>query len=112
MAPSTKMQMLATLKLRSLNRCSSSSGFLIRSAWRMNPVISAMPMTKLTITDVLVKLPVVPTSARENTRAASPGESRQNPRVSKAVGKRSSVSHLGSQRCDSSSVTMPIGRLM
>ena len=63
-APSTKMQMLAMAKLRSLNRCISSSGFLTCSAWRMNAVISTMPRTKLTTTDVLVKLPVVPTSAR------------------------------------------------
>ncbi len=78
----------------------------------MNPVISTIPMTKLTITEVLVKLPVVPTSASAYTRAASPGESRQNPRVSKRDGKRSSVSHLGSQRLDRISVTMPMGRLM
>ena len=65
MKPSMKMQMLAMLKLRSLNRCSSSNGFLMCSAWTMNPAISTTPRTKLTTTDVLVKLPVVPTSARE-----------------------------------------------
>ena len=59
------MQMLAMVKLRSLNRCSSSSGFLMCSAWKMNPTISTTPRTKLTTTDVLVKLPVVPTSDRE-----------------------------------------------
>ena len=31
----------------------------------MNPAISTTPRMKLTTTEVLVKLPVVPTSARE-----------------------------------------------
>ena len=44
--------------------------------------------------------------------AARPGESRQNPRVSKAEGKRSSLSNLGSQRWEKTRVTMPIGTLM
>ena len=64
-APNTKMQMLAIEKLRSLNRCSSSNGFLMCSAWKVNATIRTMPRTKLTMTDVLVKLPVVPTSANE-----------------------------------------------
>ena len=106
------MQTLAMVKLRSLKRCSSSNGFFTRSVCRMKPAISATPSTKLTTTEVLVKLPVVPTSASANTSAAKPGERRQNPSVSNAVGKRSSVSHFGSQRLDSRSVTMPIGRLM
>ena len=67
---------------------------------------------KLTRTEVLVKLPVVPTSARAKTRAARPGDSRQNPRVSKAETNRSSVSHLGSHRLERMRVTMPMGTLM
>ena len=63
--PSMKMQMLAMVKLRSLNRCSSSNGFLMWRACTMNPPIRSTPRTKLTTTDVLVKLPVVPTSASE-----------------------------------------------
>ena len=112
MKPSMKMQMLAMVKLRSLKRCNSSNGFLMCRACTMNPAISTTPSTKLITTDMLVKLPVVPTSAREYTRAASPGESRQNPRVSKDETKRSSVSHLGSHRLESTSVMMPMGRLM
>ncbi len=112
MKPSMKMQILAMVKLRSLKRCNSSRGFLIWSACTMNPAISTTPRTKLITTDRLVKPPVVPTSAREYTRAARPGESRQNPSVSKRETKRSSVSHLGSHRLESSNVTMPIGRLM
>ena len=63
-------------------------------------------------TEALVKLPVVPTSDSEYTNAARPGESRQNPSVSKADRKRSSVSHLGNQRLDTTRVTIPIGTLM
>ena len=63
-APSTKMQMLAMLKLRSLKRCSSSSGFLMCSAWKTNPSISTTPRTKLITTDMLVKLPVVATGGK------------------------------------------------
>src|ERR1700722_18802260 len=110
--PSMKMQMLAMVKLRSLNRCNSSNGVFMCKACMMNPAISTTPSTKLITTDMLVKLPVVPTSAREYTRAASPGESRQNPSVSNEETKRSSVSHLGSHRLESSKVTMPIGRLV
>ena len=65
MAPITKMQTLAMAKLRFLNGCRSSSGFLTCRAWRMNPAMSTTPRTKLTRTDGLVKLPVVPTSASE-----------------------------------------------
>ncbi len=111
-APSTKMQMLAMAKLRSLNRCSSRSGFLMCRAWKVKATISTIPRTKLTMTDMEVKLPVVPTSAREYTRAARPGLSRQKPSLSKDEGKRSSVSHFGSHRLDMTSVMMPIGRLM
>ena len=84
----------------------------MRSACTANPVISTTPRTKLKTTEKLVKLPVVPTSDREYTRAARPGESRQKPSVSKADANRSSVSHLGSQRLERRSVTMPMGRLM
>ena len=59
------MQMLAMVKLRCLNRRKSSSGFLMRRAWRTKPTISARPRKKLTSTCVLVKLPVMPTSESE-----------------------------------------------
>ena len=108
-APMTKMQILAMVKLRSLKRRRSSSGFLMCSAWTTKPAIRATPRTKLMTTEVLVKLPVVPTSDNEYTKAARPGESRQKPRVSKADRNLSSVSHLGSQRAERTSVRMPIG---
>ena len=59
------MQMLATAKLRFLNRCRSSSGWRARSAWTTNPPMRARPSTKLTSTGPLVNLPVIPTSESE-----------------------------------------------
>ena len=53
-APMTKMQTLAMAKFRCLNGLRSSSGYLTRTAWKMNPAISTTPRTKLTSTDGLV----------------------------------------------------------
>ena len=78
----------------------------------MNPAISTMPSTKLITTDMLVKLPGRAHLGQGVHEGGQPGESRQNPSVSKEETKRSSVSHLGSHRLESASVMMPMGRLM
>ncbi len=111
-APMTKMQTLAMAKFRFRNGWRSSSGNFARSAWSTKPNVRPRPRTKPTTTDVLVKLPVVPTSDNAYRSRASPGESRQKPSVSNGVVSRSSVSNFGSQRLARTSETMPIGTLM
>ncbi len=112
-APMTKMQTLAMAKLRCLNGWRSSSGFLRVKAWRMNPAMSTTPRTKLTRTDGLVKLPVVPTSeSGVDERGEAGREQAEAERRRRRSGSARRCRTWGASGCERISVTIPIGTLM